>query len=198
MIQHLSITSGVPMPGVNTSNIPLHPRKEDFKHIRFWANKPWQKLRNNVKSDNLKLPIFSMFMENKFGREISEDIKDTLCRDLRSYWSDIHDSGEILYNYTELGHHRKEHFRMTFESKCQGITPSNSKGGLPAPEAGARAEEEGIRVKIDLTPSRSEDLQDKAEPQAVGLTQPPRESRRERDQETPLRWKQRVGVTPSH
>lgn len=117
MIQHLSITSGVPMPGVNTSNIPLHPRKEDFKHVRFWANKPWQKLRNNVKSDDLKLPIFSMFMEDEFGREISEDIKDTLRGDLGSYWSDIHDSGEILYNYTELGHHRKEHFRMTFESK---------------------------------------------------------------------------------
>ena len=63
---------------------------------------------------------------------------------------------------------------------CQGITPSNSKGGLPAPEAGARVEEEGVRDEIDPSPSRSEDLQDKAEPQAVGLTQPPRESRRER------------------
>ena len=63
---------------------------------------------------------------------------------------------------------------------CQGITPSNSKGGLPAPEAGARAEKGGIRDEIDPSPSQSKSSQDKAEPQAVGLTQPPRESREER------------------
>ena len=71
-------------------------------------------------------------------------------------------------------------FRLAGATFCQGITPSNSKGGLPAPEAGARAEEEGIRDEIDPSPSRSESSQDKAEPQAVGLTQPPRESREER------------------
>ena len=82
---------------------------------------------------------------------------------------------------------------------CQGITPSNSKGGLPAPEAGARAEEEGIRDKIDLSPSRSKSLQDKAEPQTAKLTQLPEvvEGRArpggptEKEAET-------VGVTPSH
>ena len=63
---------------------------------------------------------------------------------------------------------------------CQGITPSNSKGGLPAPEARARAEEGGVRDEIDPSPSRLKSSQDKAEPQAVGLTQPPRESREER------------------
>ena len=44
------------------------------------------------------------------------------------------------------------------------LPPSNSKGGLPAPEARAHAQEGGVRVKIDLTPSRSGGLQDKAEP----------------------------------
>ena len=47
---------------------------------------------------------------------------------------------------------------------CQGVTPSNSKGGLPAPEARARAQEGGVGAKIDLASSRLEDLQDKAEP----------------------------------
>ena len=56
---------------------------------------------------------------------------------------------------------------------CQGITPSNSKGGLPAPEAGARTQEGGVRAKIDLAPSRSGDSQDKAEPQTAELTQLP-------------------------
>ena len=50
------------------------------------------------------------------------------------------------------------------DTDCQGITPSSSKGGLPAPEAGARAQEGGIRAKIDLTPSQSGGSQDKAEP----------------------------------
>ena len=83
-------------------------------------------------------------------------------------------------------------------SLCQGITPSNSKGGLPAPEAGARAEEEGVRDEIDPSPSQSKSSQDKAEPQTAELTQRPEGVEGERDQETPLRWKQRVGVTPSH
>ena len=34
------------------------------------------------------------------------------------------------------------------DDTCQGITPSNSKGGLPAPEAGARTQEGGIRAKL--------------------------------------------------
>ena len=56
---------------------------------------------------------------------------------------------------------------------CQGITPSNSKGGLPAPEAGTRAEEGGVRDEIDPSPSRLKSLQDKAEPQTAKLTQLP-------------------------
>ena len=59
------------------------------------------------------------------------------------------------------------------EEPCQGITPSNSKGGLPAPEAGACAQEGGVGAKIDLAPSQSGDSQDKAEPQTAELTQLP-------------------------
>ena len=58
-------------------------------------------------------------------------------------------------------------------AQCQGITPSNSKGGLPAPEARARAEEGGIRDEIDPSPSQLESSQDKAEPQTAELTQLP-------------------------
>ena len=56
---------------------------------------------------------------------------------------------------------------------CQGITPSNSKGGLPAPEAGTRAEEGGVRDEIDPSPSQLKSSQDKAEPQTAELTQLP-------------------------
>ena len=81
---------------------------------------------------------------------------------------------------------------------CQGITPSNSKGGLPAPEARARTEEGGIRDEIDPSPSRLKSSQDKAGPQTAELTQLPKGVEGRADQEAPLRRKQRVGMTPSH
>ena len=70
---------------------------------------------------------------------------------------------------------------------CQGVTPSNSKGGLPAPEAGACAREKGIEGQVDSAPSQSEGLQDIAESLV-----------KSQNQEVPLRRKQRVGATPSH
>ena len=79
---------------------------------------------------------------------------------------------------------------------CQGITPSNSKGGLPAPEAGARAEEGGIRDNIDLSPSRSKSSQDKAETQSNRVNSAPGWSREERDQEAPLKKEARSGDDP--
>ena len=51
--------------------------------------------------------------------------------------------------------HQSQGTRNHFDGSCQGITPSNSKGGLPAPEAGVHAQEEGVRAKINLTPSWS-------------------------------------------
>ena len=46
------------------------------------------------------------------------------------------------------------------------------------PQRPERTQKEGgIRDEIDPSPSRSKSSRDKAEPQAVGLTQPPRESR---------------------
>ena len=50
-----------------------------------------------------------------------------------------------------------------FISPCQGVTPSNSKGGLPAPEAGVHVQEGGIEGRIDSAPSQSKSSQDKAE-----------------------------------
>ena len=79
---------------------------------------------------------------------------------------------------------------------CQGITPSNSKGGLPAPEAGAHAEEEGVRDEIDPPPSRSEGSQDKAETQSNRVNSAPGWSREERDQEAPLKKEAGSGSDP--
>ena len=81
---------------------------------------------------------------------------------------------------------------------CQGVTPSNSKVGLPAPEARARAEEGGVRDKIDLSPSRSESLQDKAEPQTAELTQLPEVVERRARPGGPPKKEAEWGATPCH
>ena len=67
---------------------------------------------------------------------------------------------------------------------CQGITPSNSKGGLPAPEAGTRAQE-GNNYKLSKLSKQSEELSRQSS-----------ELRGEQDQEAPLKKEARVGVIP--
>ena len=81
-------------------------------------------------------------------------------------------------------------------SYCQGITPSNSKGGLPAPEAGAHAEEGGIRDEIDPSPSRSRGSRDKAETQSNQVNSVPGWSREEPTRRPALRRKQKGGGNP--
>ena len=46
---------------------------------------------------------------------------------------------------------------LELENECQGVTPSNSKGGLPAPEAGARAQR-GNDCKLSKLSKQSERL----------------------------------------
>ena len=75
-----------------------------------------------------------------------------------------------------------------------GSNPLQLQGRPTCPRGQSARREGGIRDEIDPSPSRSEDLQDKAEPQAVGLTQPPRESREEPDQEARPRRKQNGGL----
>lgn len=116
MIHQLSITSGVPIPGVDTSGIPLNPRHEDFKGVRFWFNGPWQAVCNRATVKDANCSILSLFMEDEFGKGISGEIKTALHGDLGAYWNDIRDSGERLPNYSGLGLRRKEDFRMKFES----------------------------------------------------------------------------------
>ena len=79
---------------------------------------------------------------------------------------------------------------------CQGITPSNSKGGLPAPEAGAHARKGGIRDEVDPSPSQSGDSQDKAETQSNQVNSAPGWSREEQDQEAPLKKEAESGSDP--
>ena len=69
-------------------------------------------------------------------------------------------------------------------TRCQGVTPSNSKGGLPALEARACAQEGGVESQVDSAPSRLKSSQDKAE------------SREEREPGGPTEKEAEVGVNP--
>jgi hypothetical protein len=75
----------------------------------------WQVFRNNSKDLTPDSPIISMYMEDESGKPISPGIKSTLRGDLTSYWNDVHNSGAVLTNFTDLGLDRKDDFRKTFE-----------------------------------------------------------------------------------
>ena len=92
---------------------------EDYKHLKYWFEAVWQALRSKHNSTDLPLDssIISIFMEDELGRPISEAIKARLRGDLTSYWNDIHKTGEVLKNWTDIGLERKDHFRSTFEAK---------------------------------------------------------------------------------
>ena len=102
--------------GTNPSAFP--PLENIKDKIHFFKQSTWQELRNRVGAKELGLnsPMISAYMEDESGEPISPGIKNNLCGDLFSYWSEIHRSGETLTNFTELGMTRKGHFRKTFEA----------------------------------------------------------------------------------
>ena len=80
---------------------------------------------------------------------------------------------------------------------CQGVTPSNSKGGLPAPEAKARTQEGSVKAELTQPLAGRKARKTKQRP-GIQVDSVLSQSRKERDQETSLRRKQRAGATPSH
>ena len=64
------------------------------------------------------------------------------------------------------------------------------------PQRLERAHQEGTITSRASSASNQRSSQDKAEPQAIGLTQSPRESRGEQDQEAPLKKEARSGSDP--
>ena len=69
---------------------------------------------------------------------------------------------------------------------CQGITPFNSKGGLPAPEAGTHAQEGGIKAEL-TQPLAGQKACKTKQNQGSQVDSVPRWSREEPDQEACLK-----------
>lgn len=118
MVDHISGLDSI--PASERTQIPLNPKRTDFDLLKYWENGPWQAIRNGtkgVKADDFASPILSLFMEDEFGKPISDGVKDEIRGDLVGYWNDIHESGETVKNYTDLGFKRREDFRKTMEAK---------------------------------------------------------------------------------
>ena len=126
MVNHISTEFVGEIPGVKTSGIPLNPKQDDFKRVKYWKQDPWKSIRGNSKVKNFDSPVLSLFMEDGFGRPISDEVKEEVRGDIFGYWNDMHDNGKILKNYTDLGFKRREDFRKTMEGKfpwlrlCEG------------------------------------------------------------------------------
>ena len=98
--------------------IPLDPKEEDY-NTRFWKQGMWQPFRNGVVANETDSPTLTLFMEDEFGRPISEEVKEELRSDAMMYWNGVLEKGKgaSLKNYMDLGLEQKEDFRSTMENK---------------------------------------------------------------------------------
>ena len=124
MIWKLSIDTGVEIPGIRSSNIPLNPKKEDYPGLRYWNSAPWRTIRAGSGRLNVGAPILSLFLEDEFGRAVSDEIKAQLFGDMQGFWRDLPEDKRLPY--TQLGYQTKEAFRTLLEGKypflrlCEG------------------------------------------------------------------------------
>jgi hypothetical protein len=130
MIQHLTTTVTGAIPGIAPAGIPLNPRQADYELSNYWRQAPWQAIRSKSKTKDPNSSILSLFMEDEFGKPVSDEVKEEVRGDLYGYWADVlndvNNTGEVLTRYKDLGFKRKEDFRKTMEGKypwlrlCEG------------------------------------------------------------------------------
>ena len=96
---------------------------------------------------------------------------------------------------TRKGLHGEVECTFTMRSKCQGVTPSNSKGGLPAPEAEARAQEGDVEAEL-TQPLVGRKACKTKQRQGIQVDSVPSQSREEPDQEASLKMEAESGDNP--
>ena len=104
--------------GIDTYYAPPLDRSK-YEYLGYWEQGQWQVIQNCIKAKELSIdsPVISLYMEDETSTAISPGVKNTLQGDLFSYWNDIHETGEVLKKFTELGLKRKDHFRAYLEIK---------------------------------------------------------------------------------
>lgn len=119
MVKKISIKFVGQIPGVDTSDIPLHPKKANYPNVQFWKRGSWLSIRNNTAVKNSDAPVLKLFMEDEFGNDIPDDIRDELLNDMKGFWNDKLAS-EVAYQlkpYSKLGMEMRNAFRVALEGK---------------------------------------------------------------------------------
>jgi hypothetical protein len=98
--------------------IPLNPQREHFKDSTWWDPDQWQAIRAGSGVNDTDSSVMTMYMEDEHGKPIPSSTKTALRGDVYAYWTDLaRTHPQDIRNYSELGLHRKEHFRETFEGR---------------------------------------------------------------------------------
>ncbi|KAF9642394.1 hypothetical protein BDM02DRAFT_3133121 [Thelephora ganbajun] len=123
---HIAANSTRQIPGIESSGIPLVPKKSDYPHLKYWNQAPWQEIRNGTRVKDIDSPVLSLFFEDESGNLVSDEVKEEVRGDLYAYWLDMVTDKEIPVHYNGLSLRRQEDYRKTMEGKypwlrlCEG------------------------------------------------------------------------------
>ena len=70
-----------------------------------------------MKESNANMLVLTMFLEDQFGKLVSEEVKDEVLNTLQSYWIDVHSTREQIHGWSETGLLRKEDYQMMIKHK---------------------------------------------------------------------------------
>ena len=120
LIHHLSTTVTGQIEGLESPGIPLNPKKQDYKHVKYWEQGAWREIRNDPKlkkhfSGNSS--IASLFYEDEYGKQVSADVRAAVRQDLLGYWEDMVQDGKMPRPWKSAGFTTQSKFQSAFESK---------------------------------------------------------------------------------
>jgi len=117
MIKQISISFVGPIPGVDTSNIPLNPKRKNYPEVQYWKRDSWADLRRGASVTDSNSPIYSIFLEDEFGKLIPSAVQDSVRDNAASFWNGMHDAGNTPQTFSHTSLEVKDKFRSTLEGK---------------------------------------------------------------------------------
>ena len=117
MIKQISISFVGPIPGVDTSNIPLNLKQKNYPKVQYWKRDSWADLRRGASVTDSNSPIYSIFLEDEFGKLILSAVQDSIRDNTLSFWNSMHDAGNTPQNFSHTSLKVKDKFRSTLEGK---------------------------------------------------------------------------------
>ena len=100
------------------SDIPLHPRQEDYPAIEHWTPEKWRALRHPPKGTTPQVEsgkINTLFWEDPSGNVIPPLQRQRVTQDQRSIWQDMHEKGKRLGCITKIGWDVRQEYRTRME-----------------------------------------------------------------------------------